>query len=183
MPEIFSHSHGGTPDTTKRHSFATSSYLGVNGVDYRVKIGLWKLESILSQYYLRHGSGTQQWLRITPVKKITLYPRYSSYSGHDRSLPPTPPLKLTYERPLTANKVVELACIITANATGAALASMGAEVIQGLYYRAAFLFMADKITTDLILDNPSGYARLTQLFEEADAIIQGYHLGLFARRE
>ncbi|UDD55015.1 hypothetical protein AFCA_002659 [Aspergillus flavus] len=60
---------------------------------------------------------------------------------------------------------------------------MGAEVIQGLYYRAAFLFMADKITTDLILDNPSGYARLTQLFEEADAIIQGYHLGLFARRE
>lgn len=112
-----------------------------------------------------------------------LYPRYSSYSGHDRSLPPTPPLKLTYERLLTANKVVELACIITANATGAALASMGAEVIQGLYYRAAFLFMADKITTDLILDNPSGYARQTQLFEEADAIIQGYHLGLFARRE
>ncbi|KAJ1705526.1 hypothetical protein NYO67_12321 [Aspergillus flavus] len=111
-----------------------------------------------------------------------LYPRYSSYSGHDRSLPPTPSLKLTYERPLAANKVVELACIITANATGAALASMGAEVIQGLYYRAAFLFMADKITTDLILDNPSGYARLTQLFEEADAIIQGYHLGLFARQ-
>ena len=112
-----------------------------------------------------------------------LYPRYSSYSGHDRSLPPTPPLKLIYERLLTANKVVELACIITANATGAALASMGTEVIQGLYYRAAFLFMADKITTDLILDNPSGYAPLTQLFEEADAIIQGYHLGLFARRE
>ncbi|KAL3450343.1 CoA-transferase family III domain-containing protein [Aspergillus insuetus] len=42
--------------------------------------------------------------------------------------------------------------------------------------------MAGKTTIDLDLDDPADHARLTQLFEEADVIIQGYRLGSFARR-
>jgi crotonobetainyl-CoA:carnitine CoA-transferase CaiB-like acyl-CoA transferase len=93
------------------------------------------------------------------------------------------------KRPLAGIKVVELARIIAATATGATLASMGAEVIRVNSSKLKDYtpaqpssLMAGKTTIDLDLDDPSDHRRLMQLFEEADVIIQGYRLGSFARR-
>ncbi len=84
---------------------------------------------------------------------------------------------------------MELARIIAATATGSALASMGAEVIRVNSpnlkdYTPAqpSSLMAGKTTVALNLDIPADRARLTQLFEQADVIIQGYRLRSLERR-
>jgi hypothetical protein len=90
---------------------------------------------------------------------------------------------------LAGIKVVELARIIAGTAAGAALASMGAEVIRVNSSKLKDYtpaqpssLMAGKITIDLDLDDPGDHARLMTLFEEADVILQGYRLRSFERR-
>ncbi|RAH65001.1 CoA-transferase family III [Aspergillus aculeatinus CBS 121060] len=109
--------------------------------------------------------------------------------GHGPSLPPTPSIKTEDRRPLAGIKVVELARIIAATAAGAALASMGAEVIRVNTSKLKDYtpaqpssLMAGKTTIDLDLDDPADHARLTALFEQADVVIQGYRLGSLERR-
>ncbi|CEL06047.1 Putative Alpha methylacyl-CoA racemase [Aspergillus calidoustus] len=150
----------------------------------------------LEQLMLEHGlSGSivlspESWRSTEMGKSLARHPlvNYTKHGGGP-SLPPTPHLKLADKRPLAGIKVVELARIIAATAAGAALASMGAEVIRVNSSKLKDYtpaqpssLMAGKVTIDLDLDEPADHARLTRLFEEADVIIQGYRLGSFARR-
>ncbi|KAL2840364.1 CoA-transferase family III [Aspergillus pseudodeflectus] len=150
----------------------------------------------LEQLMLEHGlSGSivlspESWRGTQMGKSLARHPLVNyTKRGGGPSLPPTPPLKLADKRPLAGIKVVELARIIAATAAGAALASMGAEVIRVNSSKLKDYtpaqpssLMAGKVTIDLDLDDPADHARLTRLFEEADVIIQGYRLGSFARR-
>ncbi|KAL4999776.1 CoA-transferase family III domain-containing protein [Aspergillus recurvatus] len=91
----------------------------------------------LEHLMLEHGlSGSivlspESWRSTQMGKSLARHPlvNYTKHGGGP-SLPPIPPLKLADKRPLAGIKVVELARIIAATAAGAALASMGAEVIR-----------------------------------------------------
>ncbi|KLO99491.1 probable acyl-CoA transferases/carnitine dehydratase [Fusarium fujikuroi] len=106
--------------------------------------------------------------------------------------PALPPVFLPVmedKRPLTGIKVVELTRIIAGAAAGAALASLGAEVIRVNSSKLKDYtpaqpssLMAGKTTIDLDLEDPADHQRLIQLFEQADVILQGYRLGSLARR-
>lgn len=105
------------------------------------------------------------------------------------ALPPASLPKSQDKRPLAGIKVVELARIIAGTAAGALLASMGAEVIRVNSSKLKDYtpaqpssLMAGKTTVDLDLDDPADHARLMQLFEEADVILQGYRLRSLERR-
>lgn len=102
-----------------------------------------------------------------------------------------PPLfpKVDDKRPLAGIKVVELVRIIAGTAAGAALASMGAEVIRVNSSKLKDYtpaqpssLMAGKIAIDLDLEDPADHKRLTRLFEQADVILQGYRLRSLERR-
>lgn len=102
---------------------------------------------------------------------------------------PCPFPDLADKRPLAGIKVVELTRIIAGAAAGAALASLGAEVIRVNSsklkdYTPAqpSALMAGKTTIDLDLEDPADHKKLMQLFEEADVILQGYRLRSFERR-
>ncbi|KAL4731011.1 hypothetical protein ACLX1H_003053 [Fusarium chlamydosporum] len=102
---------------------------------------------------------------------------------------PSPFPELADNRPLAGIKVVELTRIIAGAAAGAALASLGAEVIRVNSsklkdYTPAqpSALMAGKTTIDLDLEDPVDYRKLMQLFGEADVILQGYRLRSFERR-
>jgi crotonobetainyl-CoA:carnitine CoA-transferase CaiB-like acyl-CoA transferase len=105
------------------------------------------------------------------------------------TLPPAPLPTSEGRRPLEGIKVVELARIIAGTAAGALLASMGAEVIRVNSSKLKDYtpaqpssLMAGKTTIDLDLNDPTDQARLLQLFEEADVILQGYRLRSLERR-
>lgn len=150
----------------------------------------------IEQLMLEHGlSGSivhspKSWRNTEMGKSLARHPLVNyARQGNSPSLAPAPPLKLADKRPLAGIKVVELARIIAATATGAALASMGAEVIRVNSSKLKDYtpaqpssLMAGKTTIDLDLDDPADHARLTQLFEEADVIIQAYRLGSLERR-
>ncbi|KAG4263802.1 hypothetical protein BFJ72_g13647 [Fusarium proliferatum] len=106
--------------------------------------------------------------------------------------PALPPVSLPVmedKRPLAGIKVVELTRIIAGAAAGAALASLGAEVIRVNSSKLKDYtpaqpssLMAGKTTIDLDLEDPADHQRLIQLFEQADVILQGYRLRSLARR-
>ena len=105
------------------------------------------------------------------------------------STAPMPFPSLADKRPLAGIKVVELTRIIAGAAAGAALASLGAEVIRVNSsklkdYTPAqpSALMAGKTTIDLDLEDPADHQKLMQLFEQADVILQGYRLRSFERR-
>ncbi|KAH7041516.1 CoA-transferase family III domain-containing protein [Microdochium trichocladiopsis] len=105
------------------------------------------------------------------------------------ALAPSPLPQLKDPRPLAGIKVVELVRIIAGSAAGAALASMGAEVIRVNSSKLKDYtpaqpssLMAGKTTIDLDLENPDDHAKLIMLFEEADVILQGYRLRSLERR-
>jgi hypothetical protein len=105
------------------------------------------------------------------------------------SLPPAALPQSKDPRPLAGIKVVELVRIIAGSAAGAALAAMGAEVIRVNSSKLKDYtpaqpssLMAGKKTIDLDLDNEADRAKLTQLYEEADVILQGYRLRSLERR-
>ncbi|OJJ04199.1 hypothetical protein ASPVEDRAFT_43659 [Aspergillus versicolor CBS 583.65] len=148
----------------------------------------------IEQLMLEHGlSGSivhspESWRNTQMGRSLARHPLVN-YARHGHGPPPTPLMKLADKRPLAGIKVVELARIIAATATGAALASMGADVIRVNSSKLKDYtpaqpssLMAGKTTLDLDLDDPGDHARLTQLFEEADVIIQGYRLGSLTRR-
>ena len=96
---------------------------------------------------------------------------------------------LADKRPLAGVKVVELVRIIAGSAAGAALASMGAEVIRVNSSKLKDYtpaqpssLMAGKTTVQLDLEDPADHAKLIKLFEQADVILQGYRLRSFERR-
>lgn len=102
---------------------------------------------------------------------------------------PTSLPKLQDKRPLAGIRVVELVRIIAGSAAGAALASMGADVIRVNSSKLKDYtpaqpssLMAGKTAIQLDLDDPADEARLTQLFREADVILQGYRLRSLERR-
>lgn len=102
---------------------------------------------------------------------------------------PLPFPKLDDKRPLAGVKVVELVRIIAGSAAGAALASMGAEVIRVNSSKIKDYtpaqpssLMAGKTTIDLDLEDPADHEKLMRLFEQADVILQGYRLGSLERR-
>lgn len=104
-------------------------------------------------------------------------------------LEPQPFPKVDDKRPLAGIKVVELVRIIAGTAAGAALASMGAEVIRVNSSKLKDYtpaqpssLMAGKTTIDLDLEDPADHEKLKSLFEEADVILQGYRLGSLDRR-
>ncbi|KAJ4373758.1 hypothetical protein N0V83_002497 [Neocucurbitaria cava] len=104
-------------------------------------------------------------------------------------LAPTPFPKSDEKRPLAGIKVVELARIIAGTAAGAALASMGAEVVRinssklkDYTPAQPSSLMAGKTTVELDLENPADHEKLMRLFEQADVILQGYRLRSLERR-
>ncbi len=155
---------------------------------YRVReIEQLMLERGLSGSIIHSPEG---WRNTEMGKSLARHPliNYSKQAGGS-SIPPTPLLKSEDKRPLAGIKVVELARIIAATATGAALASMGAEVIRINSKRLKDYtpaqpssLMAGKTTIDLDLNDPADHARLMQLFEQADVILQGYVLRSLERR-
>ncbi|KAF9770283.1 hypothetical protein IL306_012185 [Fusarium sp. DS 682] len=93
------------------------------------------------------------------------------------------------KRSLAGIKVVELTRILAGAAAGAALASLGAEVIRVNSSKLKDYtpaqpssLMAGKTTIDLDLADPADHKKLLQLFEQADVILQGYRLGSLERR-
>lgn len=112
-----------------------------------------------------------------------------SQQTHCSHILPTPLPKSDDKRPLAGVKVVELVRIIAGSAAGAALASMGAEVIRVNSSKLKDYtpaqpssLMAGKTTIQLDLDDPSDHAKLIELFEQADVILQGYRLRSLERR-
>lgn len=88
------------------------------------------------------------------------------------AISPTPLPNSVDKRPLAGIKVVELVRIIAGTATGAALTSMGAEVIRVNSSKLKDYtpaqpssLMAGKTTIQLDLDDLNDRARLAQLFE------------------
>ncbi|KAG9250770.1 CoA-transferase family III domain-containing protein [Emericellopsis atlantica] len=105
------------------------------------------------------------------------------------ALPPAVLPSLADKRPLAGVKVVELVRIIAGSAAGAALASMGADVIRVNSSKIKDYtpaqpssLMAGKSTIDLDLTDKEDHAKLIKLFEEADVILQGYRLKSFERK-
>ena len=150
----------------------------------------------IEQLMLQHGlSGNivhspKGWLETEMGKSLARHPliNYSRQSACP-SLPPVSFTATTDKRPLAGVKVVELTRIIAGAAAGAALASMGAEVIRVNSSKLKDYtpaqpssLMAGKTTIDLDLDDPADHAKLLALFEQADVILQGYRLGSFKRR-
>ena len=132
----------------------------------------------------------ESWLNTDMGKSLARHPLVN-YTKHIQSfaIPPTPLKQNNDRRPLAGIKVVELARIIAATAAGAALASMGAEVIRVNSSKLkdytpaqTSSLMAGKTTIDLDINDAQDHARLTELFEQADVIIQGYRLGSLERR-
>ena len=130
------------------------------------------------------------WLETEMGKSLARHPlvNYSRQSAC-LDLPPVGFTTTTDKRPLAGVKVVELTRIIAGAAAGAALASMGAEVIRVNSSKLKDYtpaqpssLMAGKTTIDLDLGDPADHAKLIALFEQADVILQGYRLGSFQRR-
>jgi hypothetical protein len=130
------------------------------------------------------------WRNTEIGKSLARHPliNYSQQTQYPH-IPPTPLPKSNDRRPLAGVKVVELVRIIAGSAAGAALASMGAEVIRVNSpklkdYTPAqpSSLMAGKTTIQLDLDDPADHAKLIELFEQADVILQGYRLRSLERR-
>lgn len=150
----------------------------------------------IEQLMLEHGlSGSivhspESWRRTEMGKSLARHPLVNySRQTHCPATPPTTLPMLEDKRPLAGIKVVEMARIIAGTAAGALLASMGAEVIRVNSsklkdYTPAqpSALMAGKTTFDLDLDSPADQARLRELFEKADVILQGYRLRSLERR-
>ncbi|GAM87943.1 hypothetical protein ANO11243_059710 [Dothideomycetidae sp. 11243] len=130
------------------------------------------------------------WLRTEMGRSLSRHPLVN-YARQDQcaELQATSLPKTEDKRPLAGIKVVELARIIAGTAAGALLASMGAEVIRVNSSKLKDYtpaqpssLMAGKTTIDLDLNNPADHAKLMQLFEQADVILQGYRLRSLERR-
>ncbi|KAH7399176.1 alpha methylacyl-CoA racemase [Phaeosphaeria sp. MPI-PUGE-AT-0046c] len=150
----------------------------------------------IEQLMVEHGlSGSivhspEGWRRTEMGQRLSRHP-IVNYAKQTQcpDLPPVSLAKVHDMRPLAGIRVVELARIIAGTAAGAALASMGAEVIRVNSSKLKDYtpaqpssLMAGKTTIDLDLENPADHARLVELFESADVILQGYRLRSFERR-
>ncbi|KAL8389037.1 hypothetical protein RB595_008839 [Gaeumannomyces hyphopodioides] len=135
----------------------------------------------------------QGWRETAMGKSLARHPlvNYKRLAQSPELPPPPPPPAATSadKRPLAGIKVVELTRIIAGAAAGAALASLGADVIRVNSSRLKDYtpaqpssLMAGKTTLDLDLDRPEDHARLLRLFEQADVVIQGYRLRSLERR-
>ncbi|KAI5240008.1 hypothetical protein E4T43_06386 [Aureobasidium subglaciale] len=130
------------------------------------------------------------WLRTEMGKSLARHPLVNyTHQSASLDLPPTLFPALDDKRPLAGVKIVELTRIIAGAAAGAALASMGAEVIRVNSSKLKDYtpaqpssLMAGKTTIDLNLDDPADHAKMIKLFEQADVILQGYRLGSLERR-
>ncbi|KAF5711918.1 transferase family III [Fusarium mundagurra] len=132
----------------------------------------------------------EEWRQTEMGRSLTRHPLVNyKQQAHSAALAPVSFPVLEDKRPLSGIKVVELTRIIAGAAAGAALASLGAEVIRVNSsklkdYTPAqpSALMAGKTTIDLDLEDPADHKKLMQLFEQADVILQGYRLGSLARR-
>ncbi|KAH7028448.1 alpha methylacyl-CoA racemase [Macrophomina phaseolina] len=150
----------------------------------------------IEQLMLEHGlSGSvvhspESWRNTEMGRSLARHPLVNyAKQTHCPAIPPTSLPKLDDKRPLAGIKVVELARIIAGTAAGSALASMGAEVIRVNSSKLKDYtpaqpssLMAGKTTIDLDLNDPVDHARLMELFEQADVILQGYRLRSLERR-
>lgn len=130
------------------------------------------------------------WLKTEMGKSLARHPLIN-YSQQSQCpyIPPTALPKLDDKRPLAGVKVIELVRIIAGSAAGAALASMGAEVIRVNSSKLKDYtpaqpssLMAGKTTIELDVENAEDHAKLFELFEQADVVLQGYRLGSLGRR-
>ncbi|KAJ9424520.1 hypothetical protein FOXG_15311 [Fusarium oxysporum f. sp. lycopersici 4287] len=132
----------------------------------------------------------EEWRQTEMGKSLSRHPLVNyKQQAQCAALPPVSFPVLKDKRPLAGIKVVELTRIIAGAAAGAALASLGAEVIRVNSSKLKDYtpaqpssLMAGKTTIDLDLEDPTDHKRLMQLFEQADVILQGYRLGSLARR-
>ncbi|EXL63266.1 hypothetical protein FOCG_01625 [Fusarium oxysporum f. sp. radicis-lycopersici 26381] len=132
----------------------------------------------------------EEWRQAEMGKSLSRHPLVNyKQQTQCAALPPVSFPVLKDKRPLAGIKVVELTRIIAGAAAGAALASLGAEVIRVNSSKLKDYtpaqpssLMAGKTTIDLDLEDPTDHKRLMQLFEQADVILQGYRLGSLARR-
>jgi len=132
----------------------------------------------------------ESWRQTEMGRSLSRHPliNYRRQTQCPRLEPPPFP-KVEDKRPLTGIKVVELTRIIAGTATGAALASMGAEIIRVNSSKLKDYtpaqpssLMAGKTTVDLDLEDPADHDKLMHLFEQADVILQGYRLRSLERR-
>ncbi|RBR06774.1 hypothetical protein FVER53590_12629 [Fusarium verticillioides] len=132
----------------------------------------------------------EEWRQTEMGRSLSRHPLVNyKQKSHCATLAPASFPILEDKRPLAGIKVVELTRIIAGAAAGAALASLGAEVIRVNSSKLKDYtpaqpssLMAGKKTIDLDLEDPADHKKLMQLFEQADVILQGYRLGSLARR-
>ncbi|KAG5755820.1 hypothetical protein H9Q70_001608 [Fusarium xylarioides] len=132
----------------------------------------------------------EEWRQTEMGRSLSRHPLVNyKQQAHCAALPHVSFPILEDKRPLAGIKVVELTRIIAGAAAGAALASMGAEVIRVNSSKLKDYtpvqpssLMAGKTTIDLDLEDPADHKKLMQLFEQADVILQGYRLGSLSRR-
>jgi hypothetical protein len=132
----------------------------------------------------------EEWRQTEMGKSLSRHPLINyKQQTQCATLPPVCLPVLEDKRPLAGIKVVELTRIIAGAAAGAALASLGAEVIRVNSSKLKDYtpaqpssLMAGKATIDLDLEDPADHEKLMQLFEQADVILQGYRLGSLGRR-
>ncbi|KAI9039900.1 CoA-transferase family III [Aspergillus affinis] len=132
----------------------------------------------------------ERWRRTEMGRSLSRHPLVN-YRQQTQCPPLEPPPlpKVDDNRPLAGIKVVELVRIIAGTAAGAALASMGADVIRVNSSKLKDYtpaqpssLTAGKTTVDLHLEDPADHERLTHLFDQADVILQGYRLRSLERR-
>ncbi|KAF5974936.1 transferase family III [Fusarium coicis] len=132
----------------------------------------------------------EEWRQTEMGRSLSRHPLVNyKQQSHCATLAPVSFPVLEDKRPLAGIKVVELTRIIAGAAAGAALASLGAEVIRVNSSKLKDYtpaqpssLMAGKTTIDLDLEDPADHKKLMQLFEQADVILQGYRLGSLARK-
>ncbi|KAK2616924.1 hypothetical protein QQS21_000012 [Conoideocrella luteorostrata] len=149
----------------------------------------------LEQKNMEHGFCGQtcytpeQWRKTTMGQRLAAHPmiNYRRVKG-TQHLPPVPFLKMDDKRPLAGIKVVELARVIAGPAMGAALASLGADVIKVQspdlpdLQALSVTLRAGKRTYSIDLNTASGKELLHALIEDADVVIQAFRLRSLERK-
>ncbi|KAL9571698.1 hypothetical protein ACKAV7_004022 [Fusarium commune] len=148
------------------------------------------VEKGLSGSIVYSPESPEEWRQTEMGKSLSRHPLVNyKQQTQCTALPPVSFPVLEDKRPLAGIKVVELTRITSGAAAGAALASLGAEVVRVSSSKLKDYtpaqpssLMVGKTAIDLDLEDPTDHKQLIQLFEQADVILQGYRLGSLARR-
>ncbi|PHH79478.1 hypothetical protein CDD80_4705 [Ophiocordyceps camponoti-rufipedis] len=149
----------------------------------------------LEQKNMEHGFcgqtcfSPEQWRQTTMGQSLAAHPILNyNRVPETPDLPPVPFPQTEDKRPLAGIKVIELGRVIASPALGAALASLGADVIKVQSPNLPDLqplsvqLTADKRTYALDLTKEDDKKKLHELFADADVILQAFRIRSLERK-